>query len=520
MTGSLVDRLACMFGVLHTRRAAAALLAGLTISPAIALSDAVARPKKKRKKRRKPGGGNNTCEQRCGKKKSKQARRRCRRRCQANQRCATDRDCAPCARCQDSRCVNACQAGEVCEQGRCVPGACPVDGAEMVAATYADVADDYAAGTARAIPAGPDAIANFVNGEFEALYGQFSPEVQALTSPEDLADFADILQHNRVHFEVPSSIGIFDGYFDASDNTISGYFTQIFTQNFWIELTTPLDPDNPLLGTWEGVIWDPTGAIYPDDFPIVVTFWMEGGELTGRLDVVDLLENIPITSISSAPQRLLSSTPGLVRFRPEPNWTQYSGLVGWGDADLAITVWVDADHQLIGLNIVPDWPPLPDPAAGLPIETVLRFPLNGVWWVATGGEKHFENHHLDDPAQRHACDFIIWNTDGSGRGSFEENEDYWSWNQPIFAPAAGLVVDAAHDVPDNAPGSADPTSAGNYVILETAPQEFVILAHMRQGSVAVTIGEQVEEGQFLGRIGNSGFSFEPHLHMHFLRGTD
>ena len=41
-----------------------------------------------------------------------------------------------------------------------------------------------------------------------------------------------------------------------------------------------------------------------------------------------------------------------------------------------------------------------------------------------------------------------------------------------------------------------------------------MLAHLRQGSVAVGQGQQVAAGDTLGRCGNSGNTSEPHLHFH------
>ncbi len=73
----------------------------------------------------------------------------------------------------------------------------------------------------------------------------------------------------------------------------------------------------------------------------------------------------------------------------------------------------------------------------------------------------------------------------------------------------------ANDVPDNLLGVVDTTSPGNMIVLQTAPQEFLLMGHLRRGSVTVTVGEQVQEGQFLARIGNSGYSVGPHLHMQF-----
>ena len=62
--------------------------------------------------------------------------------------------------------------------------------------------------------------------------------------------------------------------------------------------------------------------------------------------------------------------------------------------------------------------------------------------------------------------------------------------------------------------------AGNHVILECGAV-WVLLGHLQQGSVEVEAGWLVEVGQQLGRVGNSGNSGEPHLHIHAQRpGTD
>ena len=58
---------------------------------------------------------------------------------------------------------------------------------------------------------------------------------------------------------------------------------------------------------------------------------------------------------------------------------------------------------------------------------------------------------------------------------------------------------------------------GNHVVLRCGDVE-VLLAHMRQGSVVVSAGEPVKLGQAIGKVGNSGYSMEPHLHIGAKRG--
>lgn len=54
---------------------------------------------------------------------------------------------------------------------------------------------------------------------------------------------------------------------------------------------------------------------------------------------------------------------------------------------------------------------------------------------------------------------------------------------------------------------------GNYVKLEHADGKLTYYAHMLQGSVAVSVGQQVKCGDHLGKVGSSGYSTGPHLHF-------
>jgi murein DD-endopeptidase MepM/ murein hydrolase activator NlpD len=51
-------------------------------------------------------------------------------------------------------------------------------------------------------------------------------------------------------------------------------------------------------------------------------------------------------------------------------------------------------------------------------------------------------------------------------------------------------------------------------VLQVADRQFLFVAHLRRGSVAVAQGDRVAKGQMLGRVGNSGNSSEPHVHVH------
>ena len=124
-----------------------------------------------------------------------------------------------------------------------------------------------------------------------------------------------------------------------------------------------------------------------------------------------------------------------------------------------------------------------------------------------------------------------------------------SWSAPRFALSAGcskgldlrqLRMKAAAPfrfgltpVDSRAPPRADPVAArddmedsdganfvtdvadaaGNVVVIELDNGLFVVLAHLRQGTVQVSEGDLVREGDPLALLGNSGNTTMPHLHL-------
>ena len=79
---------------------------------------------------------------------------------------------------------------------------------------------------------------------------------------------------------------------------------------------------------------------------------------------------------------------------------------------------------------------------------------------------------------------------------------------------------AIDGVPDNVPGTTNTKLApGNHVVINHGNGEYSFLAHLRNGSIAVKLGDRVQPGDRLGACGNSGESSEPHVHYH-LQNTE
>jgi len=89
---------------------------------------------------------------------------------------------------------------------------------------------------------------------------------------------------------------------------------------------------------------------------------------------------------------------------------------------------------------------------------------------------------------------------------------------PVLAAAAGEVTGVRDGVPDilmTDPGAPDLTGreCGNGVVLRHPDGWETQYCHLRQGSVAVAPGDMVAAGAVLGRVGLSGMTEFPHLHL-------
>jgi hypothetical protein len=198
------------------------------------------------------------------------------------------------------------------------------------------------------------------------------------------------------------------------------------------------------------------------------------------------------------------------RFVP-PNQAIFPAHFERGLLDLRIVL--DEAGKIAGLWMQPHTPAIP---AVEKHETPLALPFKGRWLVVWGGDTKALNQHHDSPGQRFAFDFLGVGPDGKTRkGVSNSNEDYYAFGREVLAPADGTVTDVIEGVRDNVPGSMNPYSAvGNGVVLQHREREVSVLAHFKQGSIGVKVGDKVKRGQVLGLCGNSGNSSEPHVHYH------
>jgi murein DD-endopeptidase MepM/ murein hydrolase activator NlpD len=166
-----------------------------------------------------------------------------------------------------------------------------------------------------------------------------------------------------------------------------------------------------------------------------------------------------------------------------------------------------------------------------PVVVNLALPLGpGRYLVVNGGSGSSTNAHLEtldasEPrfhewrGQSYGVDLV--QLDGLGlRAKGLQPADpraYRIYGARVLAPCAGRVVLAVDGLPDmQIPEMDREHKAGNHVLLRCVEAD-VLVGHLMPGSVQVRVGDAVATGVWLGAVGNSGNTGEPHLHVHAQR---
>jgi hypothetical protein len=151
----------------------------------------------------------------------------------------------------------------------------------------------------------------------------------------------------------------------------------------------------------------------------------------------------------------------------------------------------------------------------------LAFPLNGgTYYVAQGGSTQIINIHRKSTSQRYALDLLKLGKIGLRAAGFypADPKKYSIFGADVVSPCDGVIRAAEDGFIDYSPPERDPEHRpGNFVALECNGAT-IYLAHLMNGSIRVKAGEPVRKGQILGRVGNSGNTTEPHLHIHAEEG--
>ena len=142
---------------------------------------------------------------------------------------------------------------------------------------------------------------------------------------------------------------------------------------------------------------------------------------------------------------------------------------------------------------------------------MLDAPLAGEWFVLNGGRSVLLNGH--SPNESNAVDFQRLGTNGRTHtgGGDAPLTDYAGFGMPVLAPADGRIVEVTDGYADTPPGTNG--DHANNLVVDIGGDRYVVLAHLKQGSVTVQVGDVVRRGQPLAAVGNTGHTNEPHLHL-------
>ena len=175
----------------------------------------------------------------------------------------------------------------------------------------------------------------------------------------------------------------------------------------------------------------------------------------------------------------------------------------------------------------PDWARYWQPIAALPESSLDRLeqheirglskqslglytPFRGAWDVYQG----FNGAHTHQGLWRHGVDFFKMVNGSSFACDGLHLSDYYCYGEDICSPVFGHVVTYRDDVEDNLPGDVNiGDNWGNYIIISVSGGFYVVMAHLQKNSIKVSNGSFVSPGITVGKCGNSGRSFQPHLHL-------
>lgn len=163
-----------------------------------------------------------------------------------------------------------------------------------------------------------------------------------------------------------------------------------------------------------------------------------------------------------------------------------------------------------------------------------RFPLRSSHeFIHT---KFFRTHsdHLNDNGKKggqifaHDIDVVRLNRKGKpdlfkfdnlDEDAKKLNQNYVGWGENIYSIASGYVEEVEKTRIENYPAGVTPElsdkyGGGNFLKIRYG-DELVFYAHLQRGSIPKNLrkGSFVRSGQYIGKVGNSGRSSHPHIHI-------
>ena len=145
-------------------------------------------------------------------------------------------------------------------------------------------------------------------------------------------------------------------------------------------------------------------------------------------------------------------------------------------------------------------------------EVWVQYPVRGHYELASGYfEWELDTHNGYDG---YCLDIVRLDEKGSRYSDKDGLEASNSFGHTIYAAQDGVVeIAISHNI-DHPIGSRD-YFAPNFIRIKHTQNGaifYTVYYHIRQNSSLVESGDEVKKGQPIAQIGNSGYTFGPHLH--------
>lgn len=153
-------------------------------------------------------------------------------------------------------------------------------------------------------------------------------------------------------------------------------------------------------------------------------------------------------------------------------------------------------------------------------KTPLILPFKGTLFVSNGGRSIKTNNHLQfkngsgPQNQIYAYDFRTEIT-----GKEKDLKDFPVFGRQVISPGKGIVsqiINGAFDLP---PGERNRSvGVGNAITINHQNGEYSFLCHLKNNSIKIKVKDKVKQGEVIALCGNSGNTFQPHIHYHLQDG--
>lgn len=161
----------------------------------------------------------------------------------------------------------------------------------------------------------------------------------------------------------------------------------------------------------------------------------------------------------------------------------------------------------------------------------ITFPFrNGRYMITDGGNSKISrvmNYHFHSTVHKkkktnysmlYATDMVKIDP-SAARFMPQVNNDYPIFGESVYSPVSGIVFKVENSIEDNIPFSGGyPYNTGNTVVIRSE-NRYMLLGHLKKGSVRVLPGETVSAGDLLAEAGNSGMSERPHIHIQLIESN-